>query len=424
MKRVAFLAFCFCVGIVVLVFCLMRTTESVDGSCRACEFDMSRRIDPRVIGGAELRAKVVECSNAVEMLRKGDVAEFAARMNELRRSVSSLNSGQLGKVTEPLSEFVFVECLRDDANLDFADVKCFRRYVETLCAAVLQLGEVDLAGMPLPVPEVGFCEALVWKRLRLCEMNARKVLRDDVAEAAKRECDRWGEQIESKDGLTRRYAMSALERESELRRPSSVHAWWNLIKGARSAMHDLLMAGFVPKWIDADFGYDRLLAEVDRTKLDSDCDFIRTSADGLRAVCEKDRHSLQGTGFETCDDFRAYVRYLKNAVLQKGEMLLKESPIEHSEVCGLEVGLLELLWKYRILFAVQRRQDCADAAQEALSCWKDHIDSQSGLIRRWVEAASKTEIVDRDADSALNEVRLQIYRLVLSGFTPSWAQHH
>ena len=34
----------------------------------------------------------------------------------------SLNNEQLAKVMRPLNDFVFSECSRDNANLDFADV--------------------------------------------------------------------------------------------------------------------------------------------------------------------------------------------------------------------------------------------------------------------------------------------------------------
>lgn len=421
MKRA--ILYMLCLGCVILIIAIIdgRSRNRIEDASHRQELEMQTKPELRIFDEEELFANVVACSNAVETLGKGHIDEFVDRMSVIRMSVRSLNNEQLAKVMRPLNDFVFSECSRDNANLDFADVASFVRYEEILCAAVIQLGEVRLVGGPVPGDVVRLYEPLVLTRFRMCLDKARSESRDDVVIVVKQAYDKWVKGIESKNGLTRRYMQAVFEFEADKFRPLSVSIGWNLVKGVRSAVFELLMEGVLPKWIDDDFGYDRLLDGLENTGVDSGWGPAAWMDSTLKDVSEASLRSLPHGSIESSADYSAYVMRLREMVLRKGESFLIGESASRYEACRLEAGYFELMWQYRVLFTAQGRKDCADLAKEELLNWKKFASSDSGLTRRWADSMIQTVNATRDSNNRLREVRLQIYNLVLSGCTPSWA---
>lgn len=199
-------------------------------------------------------------SDVVQAYSNGQAEVLHEWRLKLPRKVESLATSDLLKIDRPFFNVVYGELLtkmnrilaKEPLDEDYADATAFERHAASLLELVRLYGDIQIQRRKFE-NLFGDLEALVFYRLTAYENYYRNVGRRDLERAAKRFSSEWIDQIESRDGYTRRllvYHIENCRKWGDNLMDQCKQSWDEISQNVVSqTVYTLKWAGYTPKWL-------------------------------------------------------------------------------------------------------------------------------------------------------------------------------
>ena len=186
---------------------------------------------------------------AATNLQHGDVRTMKECVALVSERMKSIAPEQFCEIIRPCYSFLKGEFLGGILSRSYADTNEFNSIVLADIAGMNVLGDVELASAVIP-RQCAYLEADALATTRKAIKKFDEEGREDFVSVAKELEELVIRQIESEDGLIRRYMKADLKMQMLLyERGYSTRE--NVIRGVRTdAWHLESTAGYIPKWLD------------------------------------------------------------------------------------------------------------------------------------------------------------------------------
>ena len=187
-------------------------------------------------------------TNLVELSVK-DMEEKISLVTERMKSVCP---EQWDGIVSPFYSLLRSRVDRKSIPDKFSEATDFHAYMEATLRGMNLIGEIELQSCTLHAPTAWWeCNAL--STLKEYRKRFTDTDRKSLAECAESFIAQLISQIESEQGLTRRYMHAAMKFQMQLV-DSGVSTRESVIRGVRADAYALVkVAGYIPKWLDEEF---------------------------------------------------------------------------------------------------------------------------------------------------------------------------
>ena len=188
-------------------------------------------------------------ANAATNLMNGNIHGMKECVSTVSERMKSIAPEQFYGIIRPCYDFLKGEFMGGILTRSYADASEFKKHAQRDIDGMNVLGDVELASAIIP-KLCAFLEADALAMARKAIKKFSEEGREDFVSSAKELEELIIRQVESEDGLVRRYMRADLKMQMLLyERGYSTRE--NVIRGVRTdAWHLEKTAGYIPKWLD------------------------------------------------------------------------------------------------------------------------------------------------------------------------------
>ena len=206
------------------------------------------RCHPEWVSDAERAQLESVWAAAATNLLNGNVRGMKECVATVSERMKGISDGQFFGIVRPCYELLKGEFMEGILLRSYATPEEFRACVMVDIEGMNVLGDVELSAVLVP-DNSAYLEADALAMIRKCIQKFTDKGREDFTVVAKEIEKMIIDQIESENGLTRRYMNADLKMQMLLyERGYSTRE--NVIRGVRTGARFLENAGYIPKWLD------------------------------------------------------------------------------------------------------------------------------------------------------------------------------
>ena len=206
------------------------------------------RYHPEWVGDAERAQLELVWAAAATNLLNGNVRGMKECVATVSERMKGISDGQFFGIVRPCYELLKGEFMEGILLRSYATPEEFRACVMVDIEGLNILGDVELSAVLVP-DNSAYLEADALAMIRKCIQKFTDEGREDFTVVARELEKMIIDQIESENGLTRRYMNADLKMQMLLyERGYSTRE--NVIRGVRTGARFLENAGYIPKWLD------------------------------------------------------------------------------------------------------------------------------------------------------------------------------
>jgi len=219
--------------------------NSIDEDCPPGDL---LRYHPEWVSDAERAQLESVWAAAATNLLNGNVRGMKECVATVSERMKGISDGQFFGIVRPCYELLKGEFMEGILLRSYATPEEFRACVMVDIEGMNVLGDVELSAVLVP-DNSAYLEADALAMIRKCIQKFTDEGREDFTVVAKELEKMIIDQIESENGLTRRYMNADLKGQMLLyERGYSTRE--NVIRGVRTGARFLENAGYIPKWLD------------------------------------------------------------------------------------------------------------------------------------------------------------------------------
>ena len=219
--------------------------NSIDEDCPPGDL---LRYHPEWVSDAERAQLESVWAAAATNLLNGNVRGMKECVATVLERMKGISDGQFFGIVRPCYELLKGEFMEGILLRSYATPEEFRACVMVDIEGMNVLGDVELSAVLVP-DNSAYLEADALAMIRKCIQKFTDEGREDFTVVAKELEKMIIDQIESENGLTRRYMNADLKGQMLLyERGYSTRE--NVIRGVRTGARFLENAGYIPKWLD------------------------------------------------------------------------------------------------------------------------------------------------------------------------------